>query len=37
MNNCPECEKALHEGQQKFKDGFYQVKYCKHCGYREEK
>lgn len=34
---CPECSQELHQGQQKFNDGFYVVSYCKHCGYREEK
>jgi hypothetical protein len=35
--HCPECKEKLHEGQHKFSDGFYMVKYCKKCGYRSEK
>ncbi|MDO8643237.1 MAG: hypothetical protein Q7R76_06710 [Candidatus Woesearchaeota archaeon] len=34
---CPECKEKLHEGQHKFADGFYTIKYCKQCGFREEK
>ncbi|HIG96314.1 TPA: hypothetical protein HA249_05510 [Candidatus Woesearchaeota archaeon] len=35
--NCPECKHPLHEGQHRFNDGLYTVKYCKQCGFREEK
>lgn len=34
---CPECGHELHEGQHKFSDGLYFIKYCKNCGYKEEK
>lgn len=33
---CPECNKKLHEGEHKFSDGAYKVRYCKDCGYRQE-
>lgn len=33
---CPECGHELHEGQHEFRDGFYMVKYCKNCGFKEE-
>ena len=34
---CPDCGSKLHEGQHKFTDGLYLVKYCKECGFRDEK
>lgn len=37
IHKCPECGSILHEGQHKFDDGFYLIKYCKNCGFREEK
>ena len=36
LNNCPECHKQLHEGQHKYVDGLFLVKYCKNCGFRKE-
>ena len=36
-DKCPNCNTKLHEGQHKFSDGYYKVKYCKNCGFREEK
>ena len=29
IHNCPECGDQLHEGQHKFDDGLFLVKYCK--------
>ncbi len=37
IHNCPECGDQLHEGQHKFDDGLFLVKYCKKCGFRAEK
>lgn len=36
-DNCPRCGKPLHKGQHKFDDGYYEVAYCKECGFRQEK
>ena len=33
---CPDCEKRLKEGQHRYADGVYLVKYCKKCGFRDE-
>ena len=33
---CPDCGAKLHEGEHRFKDGEYAVKYCKQCGFRKE-
>lgn len=35
--NCPECKKPLKVGEHKFVDGKFEVIYCKHCGFRDEK
>ena len=35
--NCPECKEKLHLGEHKFSDGVYKIRYCKKCGYRQEK
>ncbi|MBS3140220.1 zf-TFIIB domain-containing protein [Candidatus Woesearchaeota archaeon] len=37
LTHCPECQSKLHEGQHKFPDGIFVVKYCKNCGFREER
>lgn len=37
LTHCPDCKQKLHEGQHKYADGLYNVKYCKKCGFREEK
>jgi len=37
LTHCPDCKRTLHEGQHKFPDGYYTIKYCKECGFREEK
>ncbi len=37
LKYCPECKHELHQGQHKFADGLFTVKYCKNCGFREEK
>jgi len=36
LEKCPECGNKLHKGRHKFDDGFYDVVYCKECGFREE-
>ncbi len=36
LKDCPECHKPLHEGQHKYADGLFHVKYCKDCGFRKE-
>lgn len=36
LTECPECHQKLHEGQHKFADGFFEVWYCKNCGFRKE-
>ncbi len=36
LTECPECHHPLHEGQHKFADGFFEVWYCKKCGFRKE-
>ena len=36
-DNCPDCGSKLHKGQHKFSDGYYEVIYCKECGFRSEK
>ena len=35
-DNCPDCGNKLHKGQHKFSDGYYEVIYCKECGFRQE-
>ncbi|MEK6901941.1 MAG: hypothetical protein AABX37_06360 [Nanoarchaeota archaeon] len=36
IQNCPECQQRLHEGQHKFSDGMFLVQYCKKCGFKKE-
>ncbi len=36
LTKCPDCKKPLHEGQHKYPDGIFLVKYCKDCGFRSE-
>lgn len=36
LTHCPECKGPLHDGQQKYPDGIYATRYCKHCGFKLE-
>jgi predicted nucleic-acid-binding Zn-ribbon protein len=37
LEKCPECGNHLHEGEHKYPDGEYKIKYCKKCGFRSER
>ena len=36
LTSCPECNKPLHQGQHRYADGLFEVRYCKECGFRKE-